>query len=81
MPENIFDQILKFFVDFDVWQIVKFVFLFGVVLYLVFAVVVIRQVKLMLDSLEIELEFLIRLIAWLYLFLIIGVFIVGILYL
>ena len=81
MPENIFDQILKFFVNFDVWQIVKFVFLFGVVLYLVFAVVVIRQVKLMLDSLEVELEFLIRLIAWLYLFLVVGVLIVGIIYL
>jgi len=81
MSENPFDQILKFFVNLDLWQIVKFVFLFGVVLYLVFAVVVIRQVKLMLDSLEIELEFLIRLIAWLYLFLVIGVFIIGIIYL
>lgn len=76
-----FDQILKAILGLDVWQVAKGVFLFGVLLYLIFAVVIIRQVSLMLDALEVELEGLIRGVAWIHLLLVVGVFIFGLIYL
>lgn len=76
-----FEKILNFFLSLDIWQVVKGFVLFGILLYLFFALVIVRQVNLMLNSLEVELEPLIKLIAWLHLFMVIGVFVFGILYL
>lgn len=81
MPETPIDQILDILLGLDIWQVVKGTFLLAILLYLVFAVVIVRQVNLMLDALEVELEMLIRMIAWVHLFLVIGVLVFGLIYL
>jgi len=81
MPKFSFDQILRFVLSLNIWDIAKSFVLFGILLYLIFAFVVVRQVNLMLDSLEVELEGLIKFIAWLHLFLVIGVLVFGFIYL
>lgn len=81
MSETPFDRILAILLGLDIWQVAKVFVLFGILLYLVFALVIVRQVNLMLESLEVELEWLIKLIAWLHLFLVIGVLVFGIIYL
>lgn len=81
MPENNAVQLINFFANLDIWQVVKGIFLVGLFLYLVFALVIVRQVGLMLDVLQVELEWLIKFAAWLHLFLVIGVFLFGLLYL
>lgn len=73
--------ILNLLLGIEVWQIAKALILFSVFLYLVFALVIIRQVSLMLDTLEVELEGLIKFIAWLHLLLVVVVFVFGIVYL
>ena len=81
MENAALDQILDTLLKLDIWQVVKGVFLFAILLYLVFAIVVVRQVNLMLSTLEVELESLIKAIAWIHLFLVIGVLVFGIIYL
>lgn len=81
MPEIPFDQFVNTILGLDIWQVAKVVFLFGILLYLVFALVIIRQVNLMLTALEVEVEWLIKLVAWIHLFLVIGVFVFGVIYL
>lgn len=73
--------ILNFLLAINVWSIAKALILFGVFLYFIFALVIIRQVNLMLDTLEVELEGLIRLIAWLHLILVVVVLVFGMVYL
>ncbi|MEK7188820.1 MAG: DUF5657 family protein [Patescibacteria group bacterium] len=51
----------------SVWLVVKAFFLFAILLYIVFALVVIKQVRLMTDTLEIGLEEIIRLVAYIHL--------------
>lgn len=78
MPEAPFDQILSILLGLNIWQVVKGFLLLGILLYLVFAVVIIRQINLMFDALEVELEWVIKFVAWLHLFLVIGMFVFGI---
>ena len=73
--------ILNLLLGIEVWQIAKALILFSVFLYLIFALVIIRQVSLMLDTLEVELEGLIKFIAWLHLILVVVVLVFGIVYL
>lgn len=51
----------------DVWFIVKIFFLVGILVYVVFAAVVVRQVHLMTETLEVGFETPIRILAWLHL--------------
>jgi len=74
-------QILTFLLGIDVWLVAKGLALFGVFIYLLFALIIVRQVNLMLDTLEVELEGLIRLVAWLHLILVLAIFVFGIVYL
>lgn len=81
MNTIVFDQILAFILSLSVWQVVKAAALLGVLLYLFFALVIVRQVSLMLDALAVELEGLIRAVAWIHLLLVVGVFVFGLVYL
>lgn len=62
----------------NVWFLAKLAFLFANILYLVFAVVVVRQVYLMTNTVQTGFEFQIRSLAWLHLFIAIGVFLLAI---
>ena len=62
-----------------VWQIVKIFFLVGMGVYLVFAFVIIKQVKVMLSTIEIGFEAPIRILAWLHMLFAVFVFILALL--
>lgn len=62
---------------FNVWFLVKLLFLFALAIYLVFASVVLRQVYLMTETIKVGFEFPVRVIAWLHLFAAIGVFLIA----
>lgn len=63
--------------DFSLWFIVKIFFLVAIVVYLIFALVVVRQVYLMTETVKVGFEFPVRVIAWLHLFAAIGVFLIA----
>lgn len=55
----------------------KLLFLSGIALYIVFAFMVVRQVQLMTQTVAIPFDPILRLIAWVHLFLAIGVFLLA----
>lgn len=59
----------------DIWMIAKYLVLFALGIYIVFALVIIRQVNLMIRTLEIGFELPIRFIAVAHLFFAIGILI------
>lgn len=61
----------------NIWFIVKLLFLFALVIYLIFASVVVRQVYLMTETVKVGFEFPVRIIAWLFLFSAILVFLIA----
>lgn len=60
--------------DSSLWILVKIMFVFALLIYLVFAGVVVRQVYLMTTTLQVGFETPIRSIAWAHLFLAIAAF-------
>ncbi|MEK7525955.1 MAG: DUF5657 family protein [Patescibacteria group bacterium] len=64
---------------FDIWAIVKILFLFAIAIYVVFAIVVVRQVGLMTKTLEVGFEIPIKFIAWLHLLFALGTFVLALL--
>lgn len=60
----------------DIWFLVKLAFMFAQFLYIVFAIVVVRQVYLMTGTVQTGFEFPIRSLAWIHLFFAIGVFLI-----
>jgi len=61
----------------NIWFIVKLLFLFALAIYLIFASVVVRQVYLMTETVKVGFEFPVRIIAWVYLFGAISVFLIA----
>jgi hypothetical protein len=57
-----------------IWGVAKLVILVGLLFYLVFAVVVIRQVQLMTKTVAGELDRTIRIVSWIHFALVVGVF-------
>jgi len=57
-----------------VWGVAKLIILVGLLFYLVFAVVVIRQVQLMTKTIAGELDRTIRIVSWIHFALSVGVF-------
>lgn len=53
--------------SFDVWSLVKLFFLFGILIYIVFALVVVRQVSLMTSTVEAPLSASLRVLSWAHL--------------
>lgn len=62
---------------FSVWAVVKLLFLFGLLVYIIFSLVVIRQVNLMTKTLEVGFESPLKTAAVVHLLLAIGVFILA----
>jgi hypothetical protein len=61
--------------SFEVWPIVKWFFVFAFFLYVIFSLVVIRQVSLMNKTLDAHFEKPVALFAYLHFFFAVGVFI------
>ncbi len=59
----------------SIWLIVKIFFLIGLGVYLIFALVVLKQVSIMTETLDIGFELPIKLLSWLHLLFAIGVFV------
>lgn len=59
----------------DIWFIVKIFFLIGLLVYVVFAGVVVRQVYLMTETLEAGFETPIKIVVWAHLGVAIGIFV------
>jgi len=68
---------LKGLLTIGLFDVIKVMIIFGLVLYLVFAVVVIRQVELMLQALNGALDVPLKLIVGIHLLVAIGVFLVA----
>jgi hypothetical protein len=64
---------------FDIWALVKFLFLFAIAIYIIFAIVVVRQVGLMTKTLEVGFEIPIKLIGIMHLLFAIGTFVLALL--
>jgi hypothetical protein len=58
---------LTTFANGSIWLLVKAAFLLGILIYIVFAVIVVRQVKIMMEALDVGFEKVIRLLAYLHL--------------
>lgn len=61
----------------DIWFLTKILFLVGLTVYVVFAAVVVRQVYLMIETLEVGFEMPVRALVWLHLAVAIGVFVLA----
>lgn len=64
-----------------VWGLAKLFVLVGLLLYLAFAVVVIRQVQLMTRTITGELDGAIRVVAWVHFAFAVGIFLLALLFL
>lgn len=63
----------------SIWGIIKGLVLIILALYIIFAVVVVRQVQLMTDTLEVGFEWQLRIISFVHLLFAIGVLIFAVL--
>jgi len=61
-------------IDFDIWLIAKIMVLFALLLYSVFSYVIVRQTKIMTETLELGFEKVVKLIALVHFVLAIGTF-------
>lgn len=61
----------------SVWLAVKIFILLFLAIYIVFALVVIRQIKLMLQTLDIGLNLIIRFIGWAHFLFAVGIFLIA----
>lgn len=75
------DQLIQTIFNINIWQIGKAFVLVGMAVYVVFAFVVVRQVKLMTEVVSGILTGFLRLISWLFFLFSIGVFILTLLFL
>ncbi|MCH7730551.1 hypothetical protein IID21_03435 [Patescibacteria group bacterium] len=62
---------------FSVWIVAKLLFLFALLIYIIFSLVVVRQVNLMTETLEVGFESPLKTAAGAHLLLAIGVFILA----
>lgn len=61
-----FSNLFNFLFNFDFWLIAKFMVCFALFLYVVFGGIMVRQVSLMTESLQLGLEWLLKVIAFLH---------------
>jgi hypothetical protein len=65
-------------IDISTWQIVKWFLVFGEVIYLVFAYVIVKQVRVMLETLDIGFSYPVRLVAYLHFLFALGIIILSV---
>jgi len=64
---------------FSIWLVAKVFLCFAIFLYVIFALVIVRQVSIMLATLELGFETPIRILSWLHLLFAIAVFVLALL--
>lgn len=62
-----FEQLLHFILTIQVWDIAKLLVSFALLLYIIFAFIVIRQVDLMARTLVVPIDLPIKIVAWIHL--------------
>ncbi|PJE67212.1 hypothetical protein COU95_03650 [Candidatus Shapirobacteria bacterium CG10_big_fil_rev_8_21_14_0_10_40_9] len=62
-----FDQILNFLLSIQIWTISKIIVCFALFLYIIFAVVVVRQVRLMTEAIDFSLDWFLKTVAMIHL--------------
>lgn len=62
-----FEQLLHFILTIQVWDIAKLLVSFALLLYIIFAFVVVRQVDLMARTLVVPIDLPIKIVAWIHL--------------
>ncbi len=67
------EKFLHWLLVLNVWQVVKGCILLGLVFYLMFAIVMVRQIQLMCETVNTGMDWLIKLIGWVHLGLTIGI--------
>lgn len=76
-----FEKFIQFLVNFSpaltIWLLVKILFLIGLAIYIAFAVIVVRQVNLMIQALNGGFDFPIKLISWIHLGVAIAIFLLA----
>jgi hypothetical protein len=70
-------DILKELIGISVWTVGKIAILFALSIYILFAVIVVRQVKLMGQTLNGHLNFIIKLVGWIHLLVAIAAFLLA----
>lgn len=75
------DQIINSLLHFNVWGVAKLFVLIGLAVYIVFAFIVVRQVKLMTEVISGLLTGFLRLVSWLFFLFSIFVFVSVLLFL
>lgn len=71
------EDIFNFILTITIWHVFKIFILIALLIYMVYAFVVIRQVKIMTITFETGLEVPLRLISWLHLGLVIFIFLIA----
>ncbi len=79
--EDFLNIILNIILNISVWSILRLFVLLSLLIFLVFGIVLVRQVKIMTQTFQTGLEFVLKVFAWLNLALVIAVFIVVLLFL
>lgn len=74
-----FERFVLFLVSlsFNLWSIVKILVLLGLLIYIAFAIIVIRQVALMSQTIKVDFNLLLRLISWVHFGVVVMVFILA----
>lgn len=74
-----FEQLIKFFFGYSFSPLIflKILYLIALLIYLAFAVIVIRQVNLMIKTLKNKIEFPLKLITWIHLLAVLIIFILA----
>lgn len=65
-------------INIPTWEIVKWFLVFAELIYLVFAFVVVKQVRVMIETLEIGFSFPVRLISYLHFLFALGIIILSV---
>jgi hypothetical protein len=68
-----FSQIFENFLGISIWALARWLVLFALFVYFLFAMIVVRQVYLMTEVVSGKIDWLIKIIAWIHLALAIGV--------
>ncbi len=71
-------ELLTIILHISLWQVLKIFILFALLIYFVFAIVVVRQVKIMTETFKTGFETTLRLISWLHLFLVLLIFLLAV---
>lgn len=65
---------MMYFPTDTIWVVAKLFFLFALVIYMIFATVVVKQIYQMIQTVQMGFEFPVKMLGWIHLFIAIAVF-------